>query len=90
LCIDEAGIKYREGITQHQVKQELSIGSFVSMIKIGEIIPYFSEPVQIILHYEKNGRFSSLTKDCVVEFRKKHQTETGYTYWACCWTLLLD
>ena len=49
LCIDEAGIQFREGVTQHQVKQEQSIGSFVFMSKIPSIIPYFSTPVQIIL-----------------------------------------
>ena len=35
------------------------------MSKISSIIPYFSSPVQIILHNSKNGRFPTLTKDCL-------------------------
>ena len=38
LCLEEAGIEFKDGYTLHDIKQDLSIGSSVSVKKIWEII----------------------------------------------------
>ena len=64
LCLDEAELKFKDGVTLHQVKQAEKIGSAVSVKKIATIIEYLSTPVQVVLHNEKDGRFPMCQKDC--------------------------
>ena len=64
LCLEEAGLKFKTGMTLHQIKQELSIGSSVSIRKIGEILKYLSKSVQVIIHNAKNGSFPIKKSNC--------------------------
>ena len=65
ICSEKAGLKFKEGITLHSLKQELSIGSSVSITQIEKIIEYFNKPVQIILHKAKpDGTFPIYQRDC--------------------------
>jgi hypothetical protein len=47
------------------VKQELSIGASLPIQKIGQVLKFFSETVQIILHKPKcDGTFQILMRYC--------------------------
>ena len=51
---DEAGLKFKEGITIHKIINDLHIlNGFVPISKLGHILKYISQPVQIILHKAK-------------------------------------
>ena len=47
LCLQAAYIHFR-GVTQHHIKQDMKIGSAVSVKSIIKIIPYLDRPVQIV------------------------------------------
>ena len=65
LCLDEAKLSFREGITLHQIKQEEKIGSFVSIKKISKVITYLNTPIQVVFHnVKKDGTFPTYTNEC--------------------------
>jgi hypothetical protein len=58
LILDHLGFKIREGVTIHQITNELKIvNGFVPINKLGKFLNYFSEPIHIILHKSKEVRF---------------------------------
>ena len=66
LCHQAAYIHFREGVAQHHIKQDMKIGSSVSVKSIIKIIPYLDRPVQIVLHNVKNGKFPTKKGDCSI------------------------
>jgi hypothetical protein len=53
----ESGVGFREGMTLHDIKQQLSIGYDVPINKIRDIISFLEPQTQIILHKCKEDVF---------------------------------
>ena len=64
LCLYDAKIKFKSGITLHQIKQNEIIGGFVSKEKIAKILEYLITPRRIVLHNLKNGVFPTIHREC--------------------------
>ena len=65
MIMDHLKLKFKDGVTLHQVLNELKImNGYVPVCKIKKYLEFLAEAVRIVLHHIKDGKFSTKYNLC--------------------------